>query len=76
MHAYRPFRRAQDMLHALILSEGVYKAIDEGEEAATEAIDRMQAETVPSHANRLQAVQWSQPHVSQRCVVHVPSGLA
>ena len=54
------------MLHALLLSEGVYKAVDEGEAAAADAIDRMQEETLPAHIARIQAVQWSRPHVKQR----------
>lgn len=60
------FIGSQDMLHALLLSEGVYKAVDEGEAAAADAIDKLQAETLPSHIKRLQAVQWSRRHVDQR----------
>jgi len=56
----------QDMLHALLLSEGVYLGVDVGEAAAAEAISKLQAEMLPSHLTRLHAVQWSKPHANQR----------
>ena len=54
------------MLHALLLSEGVYLGVDMSEAAAAEAIDTLQTETLPPHMTRLQAVQWSKSHVKQR----------
>ena len=55
----------QDMVQALILAEGVYKAADLGEAAAVDIMDSMQSE-LPEHLCRLEAVQWSQPHGPQR----------
>ena len=63
------------MLHALILSEGVYRAVDEGELAAVEAIDTLQRELALEASSALQAVQWSQPHANQRYVMHHTTSL-
>ena len=53
----------QDMVQALLLSEGVYKGADLGEAAAVDIMDSMQSELPLS---RLTSVQWSKPHGPQR----------
>ena len=55
----------QDMFPALLLSEGVYKAADLGEEEAVQIMDTMQR-GLPEHLCRLAAVQYLQPHGAQR----------
>ena len=55
----------QDMVQALVLAEGVYKAADVGEAAAVQIMDTMQRD-LPEHLCRLETVQWSQPQGPQR----------
>ena len=52
----------RDMVHALVLSEGVYRGVEHGEAAALDIMDSLQSEL----RSELQAVQWSQPHGPQR----------
>jgi hypothetical protein len=55
----------RDMVHALLLSEGVYRGAELGEDRAVGIMDSLQSE-LPEHLCRLEAVQWSQPNGPQR----------
>ena len=56
----------QDVAAALILSEAVYKAVDRSLKQAVEEVVKVSAE-LPQILHQPLKVQWSLPHVSQRC---------
>ena len=61
----RPRLPLQDLLHCIILSEGVYRAHEGGPIAATAALNILQESLHPSLSS-LQSVQYSLPHVHHR----------
>ena len=55
----------QDLLNALVLSEGAYKAVDHGSRIAAELVSRVVAGFPPGYIT-LQRLQWSSPSVRHR----------